>query len=221
MKLFLSAVIKPLLGIALICALIFLPAGDLRYPNAWLLLGVLFVPMLILGTVLFIKSPELLKKKLNNKENDATQRGVVAASGLIFLIGFVSSALDYRFSWTDVPTPIVITFSAIFLVGYALYAEVMRENAYLSRTVEVREGQKVITTGLYSVVRHPMYFATILMFLSIPIILGSLIGLIPFLIYPFIIAVRILNEEKLLLRELEGYTEYKARVKYRLIPFIW
>jgi len=221
MKLFFSAFTKFVLGFVLIGALLFFPAWTLRYPNAWLFLGLLFVPMLLVGIVLLIKSPTLLEKRLNHKEKEKAQRGVVALSGLIFPIGFVVSALDFRFSWSGVPLWLVIVSASLFLVGYGMYAEVMRENTYLSRTVEVQEGQKVISTGLYGVVRHPMYLATLLMFLPIPLILGSLWGLIPFSLYPIVIIVRILNEEKILTDGLDGYAEYKNRVKYRLIPFVW
>lgn len=221
MKLFLSALTKLIFGIVLIALLLFLPAWTFNYFGAWLLLGVLFVPMLIMGAVMLIKAPALLEKRLNNKEKEATQRGVVALSALMFLGGFVLSALDFRFGWSYVPMWLTIAAAVIFLVGYGLYAEVMRENAYLSRTVEVQEGQKVISTGLYGIVRHPMYFATLLMFLPIPLILQSFWGLIPMAIYPVVIVIRILNEEKVLESGLEGYLEYKKKVKYRLIPFIW
>ena len=177
--------------------------------------------MLLLGTVLLIKSPELLKKRLNAKEKASTQKGVVAASALLFLVGFVVAGLDYRFSWSRVPLPVVIAASIVLLVSYALYAEVMRENAYLSRTVEVTEGQKVVDTGLYGIVRHPMYAVTVWLFLSIPLVLGSLWSLLCFLPYIPVIIIRIKNEEKLLENELDGYKEYKKRVKYRLIPFIF
>ena len=221
MKLLLSAITKLLAGLVLLGALLFLPAWTMNYPNAYLFLGVLFVPMIFLGLVLFWKAPELLKKRLDNKEKEKTQQGVVALSGLMFPIGFVLSALDFRFAWSHVPFWLSIVAAVLFLVGYGIYAEVMRENAYLSRTVEVQEGQTVISTGLYGIVRHPMYLATLLMFLPIPLILGSLWGLIPFAFYPAIIVVRIYNEEKVLTDGLSGYAKYKNRVKYRLIPFIW
>ena len=221
MKLLLSALTKLLAGLILLCALLFLPAWTFDYPNAWLFLGILFVPMILMGLVLFFKAPELLKKRLDNKEKEKTQRGVVALSGLIFPIGFVVSALDFRFAWSSVPLWLVIVSAVLFLIGYGMYAEVLRENAYLSRTVEVQEGQKVISTGLYGIVRHPMYLATLLMFLPIPLILGSLWGLVPFALYPAVIVVRIRNEEKVLTDGLDGYAEYKNRVKYRLIPLIW
>ena len=221
MKLLFNALIKYALGIILVGALIFLPAWTLEYPYGWLFMALLFIPMLFVGAVLFVRSPELLRKRLDNKEKERSQRGVIALSGLIFPLGFVLSALDFRFGWSKVPLWLVITASVLFLVGYVGYAEVMRENAYLSRTVEVQEGQRVISTGLYGIVRHPMYLATLLMFLPIPLILASFFGLIPFALYPVILIIRILNEEKILTEGLEGYSEYKFKVKYRLIPFIW
>ncbi|MBO5101933.1 MAG: isoprenylcysteine carboxylmethyltransferase family protein [Clostridia bacterium] len=221
MKLLLNALIKYVMGILLVCAMLFLPAWTLFYPGAWLFICLLFVPMLAVGAVLFIKAPSLLEKRLNNKEKEKAQRGVVALSGLMFPVGFVTSALDFRFGWSSVPVWLVTVASVLFLLGYGMYAEVMRENAYLSRTVEVQENQRVIKTGLYGIVRHPMYLATLLMFLPMPLILGSLWGVIPFLIYPVIIVFRIINEEKVLTEGLEGYAEYKTEVKYRLIPFIW
>ena len=221
MKLLLSALTKLILGIVLIGLLLFLPAWTLDYFGAWLFLGVLFVPMLTMGAVMLIKSPALLEKRLQNKEKEAAQKGVVAVSGLMFLGGFIVSALDFRFGWSTVPFWLTVTAAVVFLIGYAFYAEVMRENAYLSRTIEVQEGQKVIDTGLYGVVRHPMYLATLLMFLPIPMILQSFWGLIPMVLYPVVIVIRILNEEKVLERGLVGYSEYKKRVKYRLIPFVW
>ena len=221
MKLFINALTKFLAGIVLVGAFLFLPAWTLNYPHAYLFLTILFVPMLAVGIILYIQNPELLKKRLDGKEKQATQKGVVSLSALMFPLGFVISALDFRFGWSAVSPWIVIGASVLFLLGYLMYAEVMRENAYLSRTVEVQQGQKVISSGLYGVVRHPMYLATLLMFLPIPLILGSLWGLIPFAAYPVIIVVRILKEEKVLSSELEGYIEYKAKVKYRLIPFVW
>ena len=221
MKLLMKAVMKFTVGLILVGALLFLPAGTLRYPNAWLFLGLLFIPMVILGIALFIKAPDLLEKRLNAKEKESTQKGVLALSGLIFPIGFLLSAFDFRFGWSSVPMWCVTAASVLFLIGYAMYAEVMRENAYLSRTVEAQENQKVIDTGLYGKVRHPMYLATFLMFLPLPLILGSFMGLIPFALYPAVIVIRILNEEKVLCRELDGYTDYTKKVKYRLIPLIW
>lgn len=221
MKLACSALIKFIVGIALVAAVVFLPVGTWNYPNGWLFLGVLFVPMLILGVALLFVAPDLLRKRLNHKETERAQKGVVALSALIFLGGFVLSVLDFRFGWSAVPMWLSVVAAVLFLCGYGLYAEVMRENAYLSRTVEVQEGQKVIDTGLYGIVRHPMYLATLLMFLPMPLILGSFWGLIPFALYPVVIAVRILNEEKVLSVGLDGYDAYRRKVKYRLIPFIW
>ena len=221
MKLFLNGLTKLICGALLLGLLLFLPAWTFNYFGAWLFLGVLLVPVMIMGIVLFIKAPALLEKRLNDKEKEATQKGVVALSGLMFIGGFVLSALDFRFGWSTVPLPATYSAAVIFLIGYAIFAEVMRENAYLSRSVEVQDGQKVISTGLYGIVRHPMYTATLLMFLSIPIILQSFWGLIPLAIYPVIIVIRILNEEKVLTEGLDGYAEYKKQVKYRLIPFIW
>ena len=221
MKLILSALTKYIVGLVLIGALLFLPAWTLRYPGAWLFLALLFIPMLIMGVVLLFKAPALLEKRLNGKEKEKTQRGVIALSGLMFPVGFVVSALDFRFSWSVVPLWLVIVASVLFLIGYAMYAEVMRENAYLSRTVAVQEGQIVISTGLYGIVRHPMYLATLLMFLPLPLILGSFWGLIPFALYPVVTVIRILNEEKVLREGLVGYEEYTEKVKYRLIPFVF
>ena len=221
MKLLLSALVKFIAGFVLVGALLFLPAWTLAYPYAWLFMGLLFIPMLVMGIVMFFKSPALLEKRLDGKEKQSTQKGVVALSALMFPVGFVLSALDFRFGWSHVPLGVVIAASVCFLAGYGMYAEVMRENAYLSRTVEVQEGQTVVSTGLYGVVRHPMYLATLLMFLPLPLILGSLWGLIPFALYPVVIVIRILNEEKVLTAELDGYADYKTNVKYRLIPFIW
>ena len=221
MKLLFSALTKFILGLTLVSALLFLPAGSFFYPNAWLFISLLFIPMLILGVVLFIKAPALLEKRLNAKEKEKTQKGVVALSTLLFLTGFIVAGLDFRFDWSQIPLWGVIIASAVLLVSYALYAEVMRENAYLSRTIEVQEDQKVIDTGLYGIVRHPMYAVTIWLFLAIPVVLGSLWSLLCFLPYVAVIAIRIQNEEKVLEAELSGYAEYKKRVKYRILPFIW
>lgn len=220
-KLLLSALTKFLCGIVLVGSLLFLPAGSFAFTGGWIFIGLLFIPMLILGAVLLIKSPELLQKRLGAKEKENTQKGVVALSGLLFLVGFIIAGLDYRFAWSHVPTWLVIVASVILLISYALYAEVMRENAYLSRTIEVQEGQKVVSTGLYGIVRHPMYAVTIWLFLSIPLVLGSFWSLLCFAPYPVVIIIRILNEEKVLTAELDGYADYKKKVKYRLIPFIW
>ena len=221
MKLFISALLKLVLGIVLVGALLFLPAWTIYYPNAWLFICLLFIPMLVMGLVLFIKAPGLLEKRLNNKEKQKTQKGVTKLLGLMFLVGFVLCALDFRFKLSHVPLWLVIVSSVLFEIGYLMYAEVMRENVYLSRTVEVQENQKVVSTGLYGIVRHPMYLATLFMFLPMPLILGSFWGLIPFSFYIVAIVIRIVNEEKVLSNELHGYTEYKTKVKYRLIPFIW
>ncbi|MBR2388719.1 MAG: isoprenylcysteine carboxylmethyltransferase family protein [Clostridia bacterium] len=221
MKLLLNALTKFIFGVIAIAILLFLPAGTFLYPNAYLFMAVLFVPVIIMGVVLYIKAPALLEKRLSEKENESTQKWVVALSGLMFVAAFIIPALDFRFSLSNVPLWCVILSSVIFLIGYAIFAEVLRENAYLSRTVEVQNGQTVISTGLYGVVRHPMYLATLLMFIPMPLILGSFWGLIPLSAYPVIIVVRIINEEKVLTKGLSGYEEYKKKVKYRLIPFIF
>ena len=221
MKLFLNALTKFTAGLLLVALLLFLPAGTIRYPGGLLFLCLLFVPMLLLGIIMLARARDLLAKRLDVKEKQGTQKGVVAVMGLIFLSGFILAGLDFRFGWSKVPLPVVIVASVLFLVGYALYAEVMRENAYLSRTIKVEEGQTVISTGLYAVVRHPMYTASTVMFLALPLILGSWYALIPFALYPVIMVVRIRGEEKLLTAELSGYEEYTRKVRYRLIPFIW
>lgn len=221
MKLVMEALTKFTCGLLLVGLLIFLPAGTIRYTYGWLFVGLLFVPMLLAGFVMLYKSPEFLKRRLDAKEKQGTQKGVVAFSGLMFITGFVVAGLDFRFSWSTIPTWVVITASVLFLLAYALYAEVMRENAYLSRTIKVEEGQTVVDTGLYGIVRHPMYAVTILLFLMIPLILGSWYALIAFFFYPAIIIVRLKDEEALLTKELPGYSEYKQKVKYRIIPFIW
>lgn len=221
LKLFISAVIKFLSGLVLVGLMIFLPAGTLAFSEGILFMAVLFIPIFIAGIVMMIKSPELLRKRLNAKEKQKEQSLIVKLSGIMFLAGFIIAGLGHRFDWYTLPKSISISAAAVFLLSYILYAEVMRENTYLSRTIEVQENQKVIDTGLYGIVRHPMYSATLLLFLSIPLILGSLYAFVIFLIYPLLIASRIKNEEKFLEKELEGYKEYKKRVKYRLIPFIW
>lgn len=221
MKLLISAITKYLMGITLMGALIFLPASTLHWSNAWLLMAILFIPMLLMGIVMYIKSPKLLTKRLNDKEKRSEQKSVVAMSGLIFIGGFVVAGLNYRFGWHILPNYISYIFATIFIIGYALYTEVMRENAYLSRTIEIQENQTVVSTGLYGIVRHPMYMATILMYLSIPLILGSILSLAIFLLYLPIIARRINDEEQLLKSELQGYTEYCQKVRWRLIPFIY
>ncbi len=220
-KLFIQAIIKFVTGIALVGLLIFLPAGSLSYINGWVLMGILFIPMLLAGIVTMIKNPTLLAKRLNAKEKQKEQSLVVKLSGLMFLAGFITAGLGYRFNWYTLPKPVVIIASVLFLAAYVLYAEVMRENTYLSRTIEVQDNQNVIDTGLYGIVRHPMYSATLLLFLSIPLVLGSVYSFLIFLAYPFIIANRIKHEEIFLEKELGGYSEYKKKVKYRLIPFLW
>ena len=221
MKLLFSALIKVTFGILLVGALIFLPAGTLAFAKGWLLMGLLFIPMLIAGFVMLFKAPKLLAKRLDAKEKQGDQKLVVAMSGLMFVAGFVVAGLDYRYSWSRMPMAVTVASSVLFLFAYGLYAEVLRENAYLSRTVKVEEGQTVISTGLYGIVRHPMYSATLLLFLSMPLVLGSVISFVVFLAYPFIIAKRIRNEEHVLEEGLPGYREYKQTVKYRLIPYIW
>ena len=220
-KIFFQAIGKFAAGILLVALLLFVPAGTLNYPHAWLFLGVLFGPMLIAGAVMMVKAPQLLKKRLSAKESETEQKAVLALSGVMFLAAFIVAGLNFRFGWFVLPTWAVIAAAAVFLAGYAMYAEVMRENAYLSRTVEVQEGQKVIDTGLYGVVRHPMYAATLLLFLSMGLVLGSPVSFAILLFYIPIIAVRIGNEEKVLEQGLEGYSEYRKRVKYKVIPFIW
>lgn len=221
MKLFLSAITKFLLGVVLVGVLIFLPAGTFSYLNGWLLMGILFVPMFLAGIVMMFKNPDLLKSRLNAKEKQREQNLVVKLSGLMFLSGFIVAGLGVRFHWYILPIGVAVGGVVVFLVAYILYAEVLRENTYLSRTIEVQENQKVIDTGLYGIVRHPMYSVTLLLFLSMPIVLGSVYAFLIFLVYPFIIAKRIKHEEKFLEEELEGYREYKQKVKYRLIPFVW
>ena len=221
MKLAIRAFLKFAVGLAFVGLSLFLPAGTLSYFNAWLFIGMLFIPIFILGVVLFVKAPALLEKRLNVKEKAATQKGVVALCALLFVGGFVIAGLDYRFGWSSVPAWVVIVASAVLITSYALYAEVMRENAYLSRTVEVTEGQRVVDSGFYGIVRHPMYAVTVWLFLSIPLVLGSWYSLICFAPYLIMIVIRILNEEKLLAAELDGYCDYMKRVRYRLIPFIW
>lgn len=219
--LFGQAVCKFAAGAVLVGALLFLSAGTWRWPNGWLLMGILFVPMFFAGIVLMFKNPELLRSRLNAKEKQPEQSLVVKLSGLMFVLGFAAAGLGFRFGWNILPEWVSWAAAAVFLSSYILYAEVLRENTYLSRTVEVQEGQKVIDTGLYGVVRHPMYAATLLLFLSMPLVLGSPISFAVFLAYPAIIAKRIRNEEEVLERELEGYAAYKRRVKHKVIPFVW
>lgn len=219
--LLIQAITKFLLGVVLVGLLIFLPAGTFLFLNGWLFMGILFVPMFLAGIVMISKNPELLEKRLNAKEEQHEQNLVVKLSGIMFLTGFIVAGLGFRFRWYTLPKSVVIGAAVVFLVAYILYAEVLRENTYLSRTIEVQENQKVIDTGLYSIVRHPMYSVTLLLFLSMPIVLGSIYSFLIFLVYPLIIAKRIKGEEEFLEKELDGYREYKQKVKYRLIPFIW
>ncbi|MBP3409466.1 MAG: isoprenylcysteine carboxylmethyltransferase family protein [Clostridia bacterium] len=221
MKLAMNALIKYVCGLVLMGALLFVPAGTLAWGRGWLLMSLLFVPMLALGLVLFLKAPELLRKRLNSREGETAQKKVVGLAAMVFLLGFIAAGLDFRFGWTHVPGWIVAIASVLFLASYGMYAEVMRENAYLSRTVEVQAEQKVIDTGLYGIVRHPMYAASVLMFMSMPLVLGSWVSLLVFLVYPILIVMRIRNEEQVLLAGLEGYAAYREKVKYSLIPFIW
>lgn len=220
-QLLIQAFFKTGSGAILMGLLLFLPTGTVHYWNAWLLLAILFLPMLVVGIVLMRKAPDLLRKRLNTKETESDQITVIIGSSAMFVSGFILAGLDFRFGWLPLPRWVSIAAAVVFLIAYALYVEVLRENAYLSRTVEIQENQKVIDTGLYGIVRHPLYSVTLLLFLSIPLVLGSLISLVVFLFYPFLIAKRIRNEEQVLEAGLEGYTEYKTRVKYRIIPFIW
>jgi len=220
-KLLIQAITRFLMGVVVVSVVLFLPAGTIHYWNAWLFMGVLFIPMFMAGLILLLKSPNLLAKRLNVKEKETEQKQVVGLSLLMFGGGFIVAALDFRYNLSKLPDWVVVAAMIIFLISYGLYGEVMRENAYLSRTVEVQENQKVIDTGLYGIVRHPMYFATIFLFLSIPLILGSVYAFIIFLIYPFVLVKRIKSEEAVLRKALVGYAEYTKKVKYRLIPFIW
>ena len=222
MRLAVKAFMKFVLGLLGLGLMLFLPAGTFRYPNAWLLIAILFIPMLLLGAVMLVKAPELLEKRLRTNEQNAEQKSVILFSSLLFSSVFVLSALDFRFGWSRLPRWLPYAAAVVFLVGYGLYAEVMRENAYLSRTVEVQAGQRVVDTGLYGLVRHPMYFSTLLLFLSMPLVLGSLYAFLLILAaYPPIIAKRILDEEKTLAAGLAGYQAYQAKVKYNVIPYIW
>ena len=220
-KLFTQAILKFALGVVLVGALIFLPAGTFAFLGGWLLMGILFIPMFIAGLFMMAKNPSLLESRLDAKEKEREQSIVVKLSGLMFIVGFVLAGLDFRFGWIKLPFMVNVIASVVFIVAYLIYAEVLRENTYLSRTIKVVEGQKVISSGLYGIVRHPMYFATILLFMAMPLVLGSLVSFVVFLAYPFIIAARIKNEEKVLSKELDGYEEYKRKVKYRMLPFVW
>ncbi len=221
MKLLISALTKYIAGVVLFGTLLFLPAGTLHWLNGWLIMGILFIPMLVMGIVMFCSAPELLSKRLKNKEERTTQKGVVALSGLLFIISFIVAGLNYRYQWHTLPTILPNIASIIFLIGYAMYAEVMRENTWLSRTIEVQENQAVVSTGLYGIVRHPMYMATVLMYLAMPLVLGSLVAFGIMLLYIPIIIRRINDEEQLLNAELKGYTEYCSQVRWRLMPFIY
>ena len=220
-KLFLQAIIKYVFGVLIVGGLLFIPANSFDYWTGWLFMGLLFIPMFIAGIILMIKNPELLRKRLNAKEQENEQKWVLLFSGLMFIAGFIIAGLNYRYRWIEMPNVVTIISSILFIIAYILYAEVLRENTYLSRTIEVQENQKVIDTGLYGIVRHPMYAVTILLFLTMPLILGSIISFIIFLIYPIIIGKRIKNEEKVLEKDLKGYAEYKKKVKYKVIPFVW
>lgn len=220
-KLFLQALSKFLIGLIIICILLFVPAGTLNYSNGWLFIALLFIPMFIAGIIMFIKAPDLLRRRLNAKEEEEEQKLVLFLSGIMFLLAFILAGLNFRFGWFKLPSIAIIIASIIFLIAYAMYAEVLRENAYLSRTVEVSENQKVVDTGLYGLVRHPMYTSTIFLFLSMPLVLDSILSFIVMLAYPIIIIFRISNEEEVLENELDGYKEYKEKVKYKLIPYLW
>ena len=220
-KLFIQAIIKYVLGVIIVAGLLFVPAHSFEYWNGWLFMGLLFIPMFIAGIILMIKNPELLKKRLNAKEKENEQKWVLLFSGLMFISGFIAAGLNYRYKWIVIPNIVIIISSILFIIAYILYAKVLRENAYLSRTIEVQENQKVIDTGLYGIIRHPMYTVTILLFLTMPLILGSVISFMIFLIYPIIIVKRIRNEERVLEKDLNGYSEYMKKVKYKVIPFVW
>ena len=221
MKLFRQALIKFAAGLLLVGVLLFIPAGSLKYWQAWLLICILFVPMFIAGLIMMQKSPELLRKRLNAREEEGEQKEVVLFSGLMFLAAFVLAGFNWRFGWIPLPKAVSYIAAVVFLLAYALYAHVLRENEYLSRTIEVQENQRVIDTGLYGIVRHPMYMSTVFLFLSMPLVLGSLISFVIMLAYIPIIAKRIRNEEKVLEEGLKGYREYKNKVRYKVIPFIW
>ena len=220
-KLFFQALSKFLIGLIIICMLLFIPAGTLDYPNVWLFIALLFIPMFFAGIIMLFKSPDLLRRRLNAKEEEDEQKTVILVSGIIFLLAFILAGLNFRFGWFKLPSIVIIIASVIFLLAYIMYAEVLRENEYLSRTVEVNENQKVVDSGLYGIVRHPMYTSTIFLFLSMPLVLDSIFSFVVMLVYPIIIIFRIRNEEKVLENELIGYKEYKEKVKYKLIPYLW
>ena len=221
MKFFLSAIAKFTLGVVLIGVRLFLPAGTMSYPQGWLLMGILFIPMFLAGLVMMAKNPAVLRSRLNAKEKRGEQSLVVKLSGLMFLVGFIAAGLSFRFDWWMLPKWVSLLGTVLFLASYALYAEVLRENTWLSRTIEVQEGQTVVSTGLYGIVRHPMYAVTLVLFLSMPLVLRSALAFVVFLAYPAIIAGRLLDEERFLAAELPGYSEYMQKVKWRLIPFVW
>ena len=220
-KLFIKVITRYTLGVISVGFLLFFPANTFNYCNAWLFIGILFIPMFIVGVILMFRNPMLLQSRLDVKEMEKEQKKVILYSGLMFLLGFIIAGLNYRFKWIIIPNIIVIIASILFAISYILYAEVLRENTYLSRTIKVEKNQKVVDTGFYGIVRHPMYSITLMLFLTIPLILGSIISFVIFLIYPFIICKRIINEEEVLEKQLKGYKEYKKKVKYRLIPFVW
>ena len=220
-KLFFQAISKFLIGLIIICILLFIPAGTINYPNGWLFIALLFIPMFFAGIIMLFKSPDLLRRRLNAKEEEDEQKTVILLSGIIFLLAFILAGLNFRFGWFKLPTIIIIIASVIFLLAYIMYAEVLRGNEYLSRTVEVSENQKVVDSGLYGIVRHPMYTSTIFLFLSMPLVLDSIFSFVVMLVYPIIIIFRIRNEEKVLENELIGYKEYKEKVKYKLVPYLW
>ena len=220
-KLFFQAFSKFLIGFIIICILLFIPAGTLDYPNGWLFIALLFIPMFFAGIIMLFKSPNLLRRRLNAKEEEDEQKTVILLSGIIFLLAFILAGLNFRFGWFKLPSILIVIASIIFLLAYIMYAEVLRENEYLSRTVEVSENQKVVDSGLYGIVRHPMYTSTIFLFLSMPLVLDSIFSFVVMLVYPIIIIFRIRNEEKVLENELIGYKEYKEKVKYKLVPYLW
>lgn len=221
LKLFTQAIFKFLGGLLIVGLLLFLPAGTFVWRQAWLLLGILFVPMFIAGLIMMKRAPDLLRKRLDAKEEEKEQKTVIVLSGLMFLAAFIVAGLNFRFRWIVLPVWVSWAAAVLFLLAYVLYAEVLRENVWLSRTVEVQENQKVVDTGLYGIVRHPMYMTTLLLFLSMPLVLGSVISFVIMLLYIPIIAKRIRNEEQVLEGGLEGYTEYKQRIRYKVIPFVW
>lgn len=220
-NLFFQAIIKFLMGLLVVGLLLFVSAGSFNYWNAWLFMGLLFIPMFIAGIVLMVKNPELLRRRLNSNEKENEQKYIILFSGIMFILGFVIAGFNYRFNWIIISNKVVIISSILFVIAYILYAEVLRENVFLLRTIEVEKNQKLVDTGLYGIVRHPMYAITMVLFLTIPLILGSIISFIVFLLYPFLIAKRIKNEEMVLEKDLKGYKDYKKKVKYKMIPFIW